>query len=47
MTLGLRMGIPGLIVALLAIPVYSRITNTRKKKYAAEIIKISDEITGN
>lgn len=45
MQLGLMLGIPGLAVALLAYPVYSLITNRRKKKYRSEIIRLSEEIT--
>lgn len=41
---GITLGIPGMIVALLAYPVYSFITGRRKKKYAEEIFKLSDEI---
>lgn len=44
MTTGLLLGIPGMIVALLAYPVYSLITNSRKKKYKDEIIRLSDEV---
>ena len=45
MQTGLILGIPGMIVALLAYPVYSLITNHRKKKYKDEIIRLSEEIT--
>ncbi len=41
---GLLLGIPGMIVALLAYPVYTLITRKRKKKYAEEIFKLSEEI---
>lgn len=44
MTIGLILGIPGMIVALSAYPVYALITNKRKKKYAAEIMRLSNEI---
>ena len=44
MMLGLALGIPGLIVALLAYPLYVAITNSRKKKYAPEIIRLTDEL---
>lgn len=44
MQLGLILSIPGLIVALLAYPVYALITNSRKKKYAAEIMRLSDDV---
>lgn len=42
MTMGLALSIPGMIVALLAFPAYAVITNSRKKKYASEIMRISD-----
>lgn len=42
MTIGLALSIPGLIVALLAFPVYALITNSRKKKFASEIMRLSD-----
>lgn len=45
MTMGLALSIPGLIVALLAIPIYALITASRKKKYASEIMRLSDSLT--
>ena len=45
MNFGLTLGIPGMIVALMAYPIYSVITNNRKKKYANEIIQLSDTVT--
>jgi len=47
MTSGLLLGIPGLIIALAAYPVYGIIIANRKKKYADQIIRLSDEITDN
>lgn len=41
---GLVLGIPGMIAALLAYPVYSEITKIRRKKYASQILMLSDEI---
>lgn len=41
---GLILSIPGIVVALLAYPVYALITNSRKKKYAAEIMRLSDDV---
>lgn len=41
---GLTMGIPGLIIALLSYPIYTIITKSRKKKYADQIIKLSDDL---
>lgn len=45
MTMGLALSIPGMIVALLAFPVYTLITNSRKKKYAPEMIRLSEGLT--
>lgn len=45
MRLGLTLSIPGLIVALAAYPVYAQITNSRKKKYADEIMRLSGDIS--
>lgn len=47
MQLGLTLSIPGLIVALLAYPVYALITNHRKKQYAVEIMRLSDAVMAN
>lgn len=44
MQIGLLLGIPGLIILVGAYPIYKGITNHRKQKYAAEIVKLSDEI---
>ncbi len=47
MTTGLKLGIPGLLIATLAYPVYFIITGRRKKKYATEIMKLSDNLMNN
>lgn len=47
MNIGLATGIFGLVIAVLSYPVYSFITGKRKKKYADEIIKLSDELVMN
>lgn len=44
LSLGIPISIPGLVVALLAYPMYALITNSRKKKYQAEIIRLSDSL---
>ena len=44
MTMGLALSIPGLFVSLLAIPIYALITDSRKKKYAFEIMRLSDSL---
>ncbi|MBP1042936.1 hypothetical protein I6N95_18130 [Vagococcus sp. BWB3-3] len=44
MTTGLTMGIPGLLLALLSIPLYSVVLSKQKKKYTEDIIALSDEL---
>ena len=41
---GIIIGVIGLVMALLTYPMYKKILNSRKKKYANEIIKLSDNI---
>ena len=41
---GIIIGVIGLVMALLTYPMYKKILNSRKKKYASEIIKLSDSI---
>ena len=41
---GFIIGVVGLVMALLTYPMYKKILNSRKKKYASEIIKLSDSI---
>ena len=41
---GLAIGVVGLGMALLTYPMYKGILNSRKKKYGAEIINLSDKI---
>ncbi|MBO7303852.1 MAG: dihydropteridine reductase [Clostridia bacterium] len=41
---GIVIGVVGLGMALLTYPMYNGILNSRKKKYGAEIIKLSDKI---
>ena len=41
---GIAIGALGLGMALLTYPMYKGILNSRKKKYGAEIIKLSDKI---
>ena len=41
---GIAIGVVGLAMALLTYPIYNGILNSRKKKYGAEILKISDKI---
>ena len=41
---GIIIGVVGLVMALFTYPMYKKILNSRKKKYASEIIKLSDSI---
>ena len=41
---GIVIGVVGLGMALLTYPIYKRILNSRKKKYSAEILSLSDKI---
>lgn len=41
---GILVGIVGLVLALINYPIYKRILAARRKKYAAEIIALSDQI---
>ena len=44
MTMGLALSIPGLAVLLLGFLAYYLITGSRKKKYAAEIMRLSNDV---
>lgn len=44
MTMGLALSIPGLAVLLLGFLSYYLITGSRKKKYAAEIMRLSSDV---
>ncbi len=41
---GLALSIPGMVMALSAYPTYSLVTDSRKKKYAPDIMSMSDEL---
>lgn len=41
---GIAIGVVGLGLALLTYPIYKGILNSRKKKYGAEILKLSEKI---
>lgn len=41
---GIVIGVAGMIMAIINYPVYKRFLNSRRKKYADEIIAISDKI---
>ena len=44
---GIIIGVVGLVMAILTYPIYKKILNSRKKKYANEIIQLSDKIMNN
>lgn len=44
MTVGVVIGVIGLVMAIINYPVYKGILNSRKRKYGAEIIKLSEKI---
>lgn len=41
---GIAIGVVGLVMVLINYPIYKGILNFRKKKYAPEILKLSDKI---
>ena len=43
---GIAIGVLGMGMALSTYPIYKKILNNRKKKYAAEILKLSEKIMG-
>ena len=47
MTLGIIIGLVGLFMAVINYPIYKGILNSRKNKYADQIMKISDKIMDN
>ena len=44
MPIGIVVGVVGMVMALVNYPIYKGILNSRKKKYGAEIIKLSEKI---
>lgn len=44
---GIVIGIIGLFMAIVNYPIYNKILGSRKKKYADEILKLSDKIMGS
>ena len=44
---GIAIGVVGLGMALLTYPMYQGILNSRKKKYAPQILKLSEKIMGD
>ena len=47
MIMGIIVGIVGMVMALLTYPMYKGILNSRKRKYSAEILELSDKIINN
>ena len=47
MAVGIVIGVVGMIIAGVAYPIYKNITDSRKKKYADEIMQLSSEIVNN
>ena len=43
---GIAIGIVGMGMALSTYPIYKKILNSRKKKYAPEILKLSEKVIG-
>jgi hypothetical protein len=41
---GIAVGVVGMGMALSTYPIYKKLLNSRKKKYAEEIMKLSDKI---
>ena len=46
MPIGIAVGVVGLAIALVNYPIYKKILNSRKKKFAPEILRLSEEIMG-
>ena len=44
MVLGIIVGVVGLVMALINYPIFKGILNSRKKKYAPQILKLSEEL---
>ena len=47
MAVGIVVGVAGMLMAIANYPIYKRILGNRKKKYGAEILKISEKIMNN
>lgn len=46
MVVGIIIGLVGMGMAVLTYPIYKRILNSRRKKYASQIMNLSDRIAG-
>ena len=47
MTLGIVIGIIGMLMAIVNYPLYKKLLASRRKKYADQIMKLSDKIMNN
>lgn len=47
MTPGIIIGVIGMLMAIVNYPMYKGILNSRKKKYADRILKLSEKLMGN
>ena len=47
MVLGIVIGVIGMILAIATYPIYKRIFTSRKRKYAEQILELSEEIMRN
>ena len=47
MSVGIVVGVVGMAMAISTYPIYKRLLNNRKKKYAAQILALSDKIAQN
>ena len=45
LTPGIAVGVVGLVMTCTTYPIYNKILNSRKKKYAGQIMELSDRIT--
>ena len=43
---GIVIGVAGMLMAIVNYPIYKKILGNRRKKYAAEIMRLSDKIVG-
>ena len=46
MTVGIAVGLVGMVLAALAYPVYTRVLKKQREKIAPEILRLSDELLG-
>ena len=44
MKTGIIVGVIGIVVSIINVPIYSKILSSRKNKYSTEVINLSDEI---